>query len=35
MKKLTFKELAKKILEEEKRPLTVEEMWEIAQKKGV
>lgn len=34
MKKLTFKELAKKILEEEKRPLTVEEIWEIAQKKG-
>ncbi len=34
MKKLTFKELAKKVLEEEKRPLTVEEIWEIAVKKG-
>ncbi len=34
MKNLTFKELAKKILEEEKRPLTVEKIWEIAQEKG-
>ena len=34
MKKLTFKELAKVILEEEMRPLTVEEIWEIAVKKG-
>ena len=33
-KKLTFKELAKKILEEEKRPLTTSEIWEIAVKKG-
>jgi len=34
MNKLTFKELTKKILEEEKRPLTVEEIWESALKKG-
>ncbi len=34
MKKFTFKELARKILEEEKRPLTVEEIWKIALKKG-
>ncbi|MHA1586449.1 MAG: COG2958 family protein [Candidatus Heimdallarchaeota archaeon] len=34
MKKFTFKELAKKILEEEKRPLTVEEIWENAVEKG-
>ena len=34
MNKLTFKELAQKILEEEKRPLTVEEIWEIAVEKG-
>ncbi|WP_126993436.1 COG2958 family protein [Thermosipho globiformans] len=34
MDKLTFKELAIKILEEEKRPLTVEEIWELAKKKG-
>jgi len=34
MEKLTFKELAMKILEEEKCPLTVEEIWEIAQKRG-
>lgn len=34
MKKLTFKELAKRILEEEKRPLAVKEIWEIAVKKG-
>ncbi len=33
-KKLTFKKLAKKVLEEEKRPLTVKEIWEIAKKKG-
>jgi len=34
MNKLTFKELTKKILEEEKRPLTVEEIWESTLKKG-
>lgn len=34
MKKLTFKELAQKVLEEEKRPLTVREIWEIAVEKG-
>jgi len=34
MEKLTFKELSKKILEEEKRPLTAEEIWEIALQKG-
>jgi hypothetical protein len=34
MKKLTFKELSEKILEEEKRPLTMEEIWGIAKKKG-
>ena len=34
MKKFTFKELAQKILEEEKRPLTVEEIWKIAVEKG-
>jgi len=34
MKKLTFKELAQKILEEERRPLTVAEIWDIAIKKG-
>jgi len=34
MKKLTFKELAKKILEEEKKPLTVEEIWGKALEKG-
>jgi len=33
-KKLTFKELARKILEEERRPLTASEIWEIAVKKG-
>ncbi len=33
MKKLTFKELAIKILEEEKRPLTPMEIWDIAVKK--
>ena len=33
MKKLTFKELAQKILEEERRPLTVEEIWKIAVEK--
>jgi len=33
-KNLTFKELAKKILEEEKRPLTALEIWEIAVNKG-
>ena len=34
MKKLTFKELAKKIIREEKHPLTPEKIWEIALKKG-
>jgi len=34
MKKLTFKELAKKVLEEEGRPLSVEEIWNLAVKKG-
>src|SRR2546421_2821240 len=34
MKQLTFLELSKKILEEEKRPLSAEEIWEIAQTKG-
>ncbi len=34
MKKLTFKELAKKVLEDENRPLSVEEIWSIAQEKG-
>jgi len=34
MKKLTFLELAKKILREEKKPMTVEEIWKITQKKG-
>jgi hypothetical protein len=34
MEKLTFLELAKKILKEENRPLTVEEIWKISQQKG-
>ncbi len=34
MRKLTFKELAKKVLEEEKRPLGPLEIWEIAVEKG-
>ena len=34
MKQLTFLELSKKVLEEEKRPLSAEEIWEIAQTKG-
>jgi hypothetical protein len=34
MKQLTFLELARKILSEEKRPLSVEEIWEVAQSKG-
>ena len=34
MKKITFLELARKVLKEEERPLTVEEIWETAQKKG-
>lgn len=34
MEKLTFKELAKKIIQEERRPLTVQEIWEIAKKRG-
>ncbi|PJB21025.1 MAG: hypothetical protein CO114_07540 [Euryarchaeota archaeon CG_4_9_14_3_um_filter_38_12] len=31
---MTFKELSKKVLEEEKKPLTVEEIWKIAIEKG-
>lgn len=34
MKQWTFIELAKKILEEEKKPLSPEEIWEIAKSKG-
>ena len=33
MKKITFLELARKVLKEEEIPLTVEEIWETAQKK--
>ncbi len=32
-KYLTLKELAEKIISEEKRPLTSKEIWEIAQQK--
>ena len=31
---MTFLELARKVIEEEKRPLSVEEIWELAQSKG-
>jgi len=34
MEKLTFIELAKRILEEEKKPLSATDIWEIAKKKG-
>jgi hypothetical protein len=34
MPPLTFLQLAQKILDEEKRPLTASELWEIAQSKG-
>jgi len=34
MEKLTFKNLAKKVLEEERRPLSAEEIWEIAKEKN-
>lgn len=34
MKKMTFLELAKKIIEEEKKPLSPYEIWEIAKRKG-
>jgi len=34
MEKLTFIELAKKILEEEKKPLSATDIWEIAKNKG-
>ena len=34
MKKLTFLELAKKVIEEEKKPLSAEEIWIVAQEKG-
>ena len=33
MKKITFLKLARKVLREENKPLTVEEIWEISQKK--
>lgn len=33
MKKITFIELSKKVLKEENKPMTVEEIWEIAKKK--
>ena len=34
MEKLTFIELAKRILEEEKKPLSATDIWEIAKTKG-
>jgi hypothetical protein len=34
MGRLTFLELAKKVIEEEKKPLAIEEIWETALKKG-
>jgi DNA-directed RNA polymerase delta subunit len=34
MEKLTFIELAKRILEEEKKPLSATDIWEIAKQKG-
>ena len=34
MKNLTLKQLAQKVLEEERRPLTPQEIWEIAVQKG-
>ncbi len=34
MEKWTALTLAKKVLEEEKRPLTAKEIWEIAKEKG-
>ena len=34
MKKLTFNELARKVLREEKRPMTSEEIWRVAQERG-
>ncbi|MEW5815473.1 MAG: winged helix-turn-helix domain-containing protein, partial [Spirochaetota bacterium] len=34
MEKLTFIELAKRILEEEKKPLSATNIWEIAKQKG-
>jgi len=34
MKKLTFLELAKKVLEEEEKPLSAEEIWTVAQEKS-
>ena len=34
MGQLTFIDLAKKVLEEEKTPMTVEQIWENIQKKG-
>lgn len=34
MKKITFLELAEKVLKEENKPMTVEEIWEVAKRKG-
>lgn len=34
MKKITFLELAKKVLKEENKPITVEDIWQFAQEKG-
>jgi len=34
MPQFTFLQLAQKVLEEEKRPLVVSEIWQIAQVKG-
>ncbi len=34
MEKWTFLELAKKIFKEEKKPLSSEEIWEIAKSRG-
>lgn len=34
MSKFTLKELAKKVLREERKPLTAEKIWEIAKQMG-
>lgn len=34
MRQLTFLELARRVIEEEKRPLSVEEIWDVAQARG-
>ena len=34
MSKITLKELAKKVLKEERKPLTAEKIWESARQKG-